>query len=473
MSTDEGHQERDRFLIALAKFLGKNPTPQDPLPQVLLCERWLLNEAIDQILDSTGSLKLDQDKFNRFMLHCGRRLCTSHFYDYFFKDIQTVEQFEQAVERYRIKAMWLFGNFAYGYKRIATSDKNIFESLIRKTEPIPPSSYEDRPDFQEIEEIPVNDLPLLGYISAAETRDLDMATQVVEALLSDPAALGTALSNLGPEKQTMTSNVLRKHGILSSSEGVEGLPFERLKTIAKEISGIYEPLKHRQDKAIVVGKRNTNRYLTMPNLDVYVATSMRYPEDFIDQHKFIRAVFDDPQVKPLKLRYFDPTLSYVDDRISKGLVEMLMLQRAKVTIYNAGAEDTLGKDSELAATLAQGKAVIVYVPSHQKIVKLRDGREVDLDKRAAQFKVGHPLGLQINIRTGVAHGIIVVRSPEQCARMLRKVMLHERTFTIRHEMGIFLLEETETGSVLRVVSDDPLLTHAFWTYFRHTQPDEY
>ena len=148
-----------------------------------------------------------------------------------------------------------------------------------------------------------------------------------------------------------------------------------------------------------------------------------------------------------------------------------MLQRATVTIYSAGAEDTLGKDSELAATLAQGKAVIVYVPSEPRIV-ISNGREVDLDKRADTFRVGHPLGLQINIRTGVAHGIIVVRTPKQCAQMLRKVILQERTFAIRHESGNFLLEETETKSILRVVSDDPFLTHAFWTYFRHHTPDE-
>jgi len=55
--------------------------------------------------------------------------------------------------------------------------------------------------------------------------------------------------------------------------------------------------------------------------------------------------------------------------------------------------------------------------------------------------------------------------------MLRKVLLRERTFTIRHEKGNFLLEETETKSVLRVVSDDPYLTHAFWTFFHHRDED--
>jgi uncharacterized protein YheU (UPF0270 family) len=131
-----------------------------------------------------------------------------------------------------------------------------------------------------------------------------------------------------------------------------------------------------------------------------------------------------------------------------------MLRRASVTIYLAGSSDTLGKDSELAATLAQGKAVIVYVPHGEQN-----------DKRAQIFREDHPLGLQIAVNTGVAHGIIVVRSPEQCATMVRKVVLRERTFNIEHEKGVFLLREKETNSVLRVVTDDPLLTHAFWAYF--------
>jgi len=182
---------------------------------------------------------------------------------------------------------------------------------------------------------------------------------------------------------------------------------------------------------------------------------MRTQEDFESQHSFVEKVFTDPAVRDLQLRYFDPTISYSNDRITKGLVEMLMLRRAQVTLYTASREDTLGKDSELAATLAQGKAVIAYVPP-------------DLDSKAELLRIDHPLGLQIAINTGVAHGIIVVRSPEDCAKMLRKVLLRERTFKIRHEKGNFLLEETDTKSVLRVVSDDPYLTHAFWTFFHQT-----
>ena len=57
----------------------------------------------------------------------------------------------------------------------------------------------------------------------------------------------------------------------------------------------------------------------------------------------------------------DAVLKYCEDRIDKGLSEALMLKRAKCTLFLAQESDTLGKDSELASTLAQGKPVIAYV----------------------------------------------------------------------------------------------------------------
>jgi hypothetical protein len=126
--------------------------------------------------------------------------------------------------------------------------------------------------------------------------------------------------------------------------------------------------RDRQLKAKEIGLRNTQRYLTLPYLDVYVGTSMRSDADFIQQHKFLLGLFQHPLVCDLRLRYFDPTISFDPDRIKKGLIECLMLRRAKVTIYLAGPEDTMGTDSELAATLAQGKRVIVYVASDPRFV---------------------------------------------------------------------------------------------------------
>lgn len=447
---------RERFLAALAKMLGENPQESGPLRNVLVCENWLLNEILDSIFSSSeGEFKLDREKFNRLLLNCGRQIVTEHFYSYFFPSPITLDTFEASVERFRIKAMWLYGNFHFALKKLGTSERQEFEREIKKTEPRSSAVFESREPFNDIESIPKEDLGLLGYVSGKQKiADLEICVEVLSLLHREPARMAQILGSIGNEKQEKISLTLAQHEVDFPAAGVGELNAAKLGSMLSRMRGIADSLNARQQTAIQIGLRNTHRYLTLPHLDVYVATSMRKQEDYENQHAFIHAVFENSAVRDLKLRYFDPTLSYADDRITKGLVEMLMLRRARVTIYTASRDDTLGKDSELAATLAQGKAVIAYVPP-------------GLDQKAELLKVDHPLGLQIDIKTGVAHGIIVVRSPEQCAQMLRKVLLRERTFTIRHEKGNFLLEEAETHSVLRVVSDNPYLTRAFWTFFHH------
>jgi hypothetical protein len=446
---------RDRFLIALAKFFGESPLRDKPLASVQLCPAELMNEILSSILVE-DRLHLTLEKFNRLMISCRHRLATDHFFHYFFESVGTIEEFEIAVDRYRIKALWLFGNFRFAYRSLATSDKEQFLQIVQVTEPVGEEEFTRREPFDEIQAIDVASLHLLGYIAKAELDDLELTFKFLQQLSDATSGRSEIVKGIGENRLNKFLSVLKGHKLDPSDDNFAKLPLEELRSLATKVRSLLQPLRESRERAVKIGLQNTDRYLTLPHLDVYVATSMREKEDFVNQHNFIDQVFKNSQVEPLKLRYFDPMLSYVENRITKGLVEMLMLRRATVTIYVAGASDTLGKDSELAATLAQGKAVVVYVPEGEKY-----------DKRAQTFREYHPLGLQIAVNTGVAHGIIVVRTPDQCALMLRKIMLRERTFNVEHEKGIFLLREKETNSVLRVVSDDPLLTHAFWTYFNH------
>ncbi len=446
---------RDRFVAAVAKMLGENPGESGPLHRILVCEDWLLNEILNSILLTDGKFALDRDKLNRLLLNCERQMVTEHFYLYFFGSVDSLEKFETATERFRVKAMWLYGNFHFALKKLGTSTKVEFEAEIERTEPKSPAEFVSREPFGDVEQIPIEDLGLLGYISGKKIADLEICLETLSLLGAEPERIAELLTSVGSDKQKKIADILGQHSVSFPAVGANGLTPETLGPMISTVRDLTGSLRSRQSKAVAIGLRNTHRYLTLPYLDAYVATSMRTQEDFESQHSFVEKVFTDPAVRDLQLRYFDPTISYSNDRITKGLVEMLMLRRAQVTLYTASREDTLGKDSELAATLAQGKAVIAYVPP-------------DLDSKAELLRIDHPLGLQIAINTGVAHGIIVVRSPEDCAKMLRKVLLRERTFKIRHEKGNFLLEETDTKSVLRVVSDDPYLTHAFWTFFHQT-----
>ena len=452
---------RQRFLIAVAKLLGENPVEADPLGSLRICEPWALEETLNTILRPDGLLSLNRDVFSRLMIQCGKRPVTEHFYQAFFTKADTIEQFEADVEGYRIKCMLLFGNFRYAYRTLATASLHKLQRLLEQTQPLDETAFTNRPEFDEIEPIPPDDLHLLGYIAGQRESDLQFCLDLFEAFRGAPAAAVGALGELSRQRQEKLDKVVHEFGLSFDPNRIVEAAY-----VAHATGRLREALDSMQASrlaAVQIGERNTRRYLSLPYLDVYVATSMRSRDDFISQHRFICEVFGHPGIKPLRLRYFDPTLSYVDDRVTKGLIEALMLRRARVTIYNAGEEDTLGKDSELAATLAQGKPVIVYVPVG------RDEAEKDkLNEREKIFLVDHPLGLQIDVTSGVAHGIIVVRSAPQCALLLREVLLNQLELKIAHEGGNYRLCEAETGSVIRVVSDDAFLTHAFWTYFHET-----
>jgi hypothetical protein len=276
---------------------------------------------------------------------------------------------------------------------------------------------------------------------------------------------------------------------------------------------------------IKIGQKNHKAYLASDHLDAYVATSMRRRHEFIFVNRITKKIFSHNSLKTLKLRWFDPTQAYCKDRIDKGLSEALMLKRARCTIYLAQETDTLGKDSELASTLAQGKPVIAFVPiGDRKYVNelitdlneihknsyeakiildqlrifdpslgwsdpevqdwIRKPTNVDknklrqkfeevvkshYDKRANTLSQSHPLGIQVDLKTGVANGVLVVRTISDCARLIECILTRKMEFdlvTYTNQEGEYLiLKEKISGSIFRVVTGDAMLTNTFWNYY--------
>ena len=91
------------------------------------------------------------------------------------------------------------------------------------------------------------------------------------------------------------------------------------------------------------------------------------------------------------------------------------------------------------------------------------------DGRARVLCEDHPLGIQVNLTTGVANGVLVVRTVEKCAELVRRIMLRELEFEIEdredHGMKYAYLRETVSGCIFRVVTGDKMLTNAFWNFY--------
>jgi hypothetical protein len=251
---------------------------------------------------------------------------------------------------------------------------------------------------------------------------------------------------------------------------------------------------------------------------------MRLRHEYAEVAEFANKVFVQDELRDLNLRWFDPTQAYCTDRIDKGLAEALMLKRAKCTLYLAQESDTFGKDSELASTLAQGKPVIAYVPCptemdveesvarlsklyalpEERIILERlqavspqlawanreirqwldtpgmidriramrlliEATRAHYDERARRLTESHPLGVQVNLDTGVANGVLVVRSAAQCAKLIYAIVTKNLDFQIEMktigEVTYQFLREKISNSIFRVMTGDAMLTNSFWNFY--------
>jgi hypothetical protein len=419
---------------------------------------------------------LGYSQLNELLLTLGYDRVTHEFFQFLADDtleyqpgssIPSIDSFRTGIDRARKLALLYFGNVKFGFKRLA---KYVDELAVHHqvTEPLDPEMLKKRHEaLQPVIPIDAAETYFMGYVVQQELK---------AALERDP-------------------------NDKAAKEGTEKL-----------------------NRIREAGTRNHQAYLVSDHLDVYVATSMRQRHEYIEIADIATRIFKEERIRDLKLRWFDPTQAYCPDRIDKGLAEGLMLKRAKCTLYLAQETDTLGKDSELASTLAQGKPVIAYVPSpteadlrssvkqlstlyglSENLVLLQRlqsfGPELawkdsevrkwldapaamDIEialqrlisvaqahyrKRAEMLIESHPLGIQVHLETGVANGVLVARTVQACAELIYRIITRTLEFDIEEKevdkVTYYLLREKISKSIFRVMTGDAMLTNAFWNFY--------
>lgn len=220
---------------------------------------------------------------------------------------------------------------------------------------------------------------------------------------------------------------------------------------AAQINEKYESVVRVFEAARRDALRNTDYFLSMVNdLDVYVATSMRLRSDFRKMADFCEKVFRAPILKPLTLRYFDPTVSAAEGHEDKGLIECLMVKSAKVLVYCAGSKDSFGKDAEAAMALSLGKPVIFYC---------------DEAARERFFSEVHPLSRLIEFETGVAVGAMVTSSQDEVVALLARIFENKMEYELNQRTTGLRLVEKLTSSTVRLQTRNLLLRETFWNYY--------
>jgi len=580
MFLDADHRKVSAFEVVLAELVGAAISLES-------LDGAAAATAHDHILSLlTRDLTVDQtfDTFRSLLVYYGVPPASRAFFDRYFDadSFRTAQAFRNAVTRYQSDAIRIFSTFNRAYVSLATTES--LEPLLAPLQPRDDAHYRQRTEWTQIEEIPEERLADLGYIAAERIRQESAERTALSNFLRELATQvssdgPTALGLTGDKKRRKMDSLLRKFdpGSRHSLFSPLFLPdADQLERKADQIGPKADADLERIGETQRVGQQNLARYLAADHLDVYVATSMRFDADFVSVNRFATALFTHDDVRPLKLRYFNPTQSWIDDRVAKGLVEALMLRRASMTIYMAQKEDTFGKDSEASVALGQGKPVIVYVPKllvpevdvdtetlgripkeqlereiraegtqedqdfdetidqealHGRLLSIRLGRaqgaalaravqrhwaDFDLygeavrvegsderatyrawldsvvkngqlaaplpaigervisilvatalrfERRARIFREVHPLALQVILSSGVLNGILVARSVDSCAHLMRALIRNELELELVIDDFNYRLVEKSTGSTVRVISQHLLLRNAFSTFY--------
>jgi hypothetical protein len=68
-------------------------------------------------------------------------------------------------------------------------------------------------------------------------------------------------------------------------------------------------MKQKMEDTIKIGIENHKAYLASDHMDVYVATSMRHKHEYLFISRIAEEIFEDKELKRLKVRYFDTNTS--------------------------------------------------------------------------------------------------------------------------------------------------------------------
>lgn len=75
--------------------------------------------------------------------------------------------------------------------------------------------------------------------------------------------------------------------------------------------------------------------------------------------------------------------------------------------------------------------------------------------------------MQMNLQTGVANGVLVVRSIAQCAELVNAILTNRAEFDIEVDEGGHILVERNSKSIYRAVTNNEKLTNSFWNLWAH------
>jgi hypothetical protein len=372
--------------------------------------------------------------------------------------IRSLRHLKWGLYRFYMDALLYFGNIRSAYRFLRELSEDDLVKLFSSMR-FDALAMRDRGDTLPLQPIPKEDRYLISEMAC---KSFDLRSEDLMADLQK--ALKGALEDSGSSDATTIENLIQSQFVAAQyPDRVDEFRFSATSLLSErvtdsaELDEKYAAVAEKFQVARSAALKNTNLYLSMiEELDVYVATSMRTREDFLAMAEFCDYVFTQPRLEPLRIRYFDPTLSAAEGHEDKGLIECLMVKCAKALVYSAGTRESLGKDLEAAMALSLGKPVIFYCedPERQRF-----------------FRDVHPLTRLIDFESGVPVGAMITSKQGDVAELLSRIFENRMEYEIeQHRPGHLRLKERLTGSVVRLQTSDALLRETFWNYYHRFPP---
>jgi transcriptional regulator with XRE-family HTH domain len=263
--------------------------------------------------------------FNSVIIFYGIRPVTSEFFSKYFEGaFRSVDHFNHAVQHYLKDAIRLFSTFSEAYNIV---NNGTLDEVLKPLSPNDIRSYNQRATWTKIQTINETHLPYLGYIAATRVKQEENERAELAKFLREMSAKKKEtkflLAEINEKTKRKMDSLLRKfnskieNGLFSPLFHPDSELLEKeADFIAPKEGSDLDKMAETQKKAY----RNLANYLTADFMDVYVATSMRSDADFVSVNRFVGKLFKHEEIDDLKLRYFDPTQSWIEDRVAKGLV---------------------------------------------------------------------------------------------------------------------------------------------------------
>ena len=367
--------------------------------------------------------------------------------------IASLDHLKWGLYRLYIDALLYFGNVRTAYRKLRDlSFEELREFFNRKR--FDTKAIKRRGPSLPLKSIAKDDRYLVSEMACKSYGDSASIDSDLRKVLLEAYRAYADLGNTKPTIKQLLENLpstefeARQQEFIFSVDEVLSETVVSEKDVLIKYDKIASKFKRSRDAAM----DNTRYYLSMlSDLDVYVATSMRTRRNFREMADTCERIFTDERLMNMNIRYFDPTLSAASGHEDKGLIECLMVKCAKMLVYCAGESDSYGKDAEAAMALSLGKPVIFYCSKEQ---------------RRRFYQEVHPLSRLIEFETGVAVGAMVTDELGEVSELICRILENRMEYYLEQPKSGFLrLKDKLTESVVRLQTNDQLLTEAFWNHY--------